>query len=714
MREEMDRAKMHKAIDASFSGLTGDPWLFQRVSARAAEGEIKVKKKISAGLVLALVLVLLAVAAVAVALLTHKEIMEQVAVPMALENDEETGGVNRCYSHEELARIVQVLEENGITLPENDSIMQHLQNGYGYYEDELANSICSAAFGGLYNTWTQEQKQWYEELEARMGHIETFLEYMPGEDNMTYPEAEAFALSRLREEYGQDLPLEDRNCWRMASSFYRKGENSKEDRWAFTLLPKDLDHGCYSIVFNDRNPAESAELQAQLPDWNRDYTGEELWDTFYSTYGPERYWPQAVWQKLHELMLKAKADPERRIDWIYTGFRLTSYPEPDAGEISREEAIRLAKEALGLERAAFDSAVLTEYEGERSWMVGFVIHDPPSRLLEVIDPESGWYVVSLDSGSGTVRSLKKLIRFEDSFYMVYIAEEAYDKAMEGRLRTKDLLPVAVEAIREGWPEAGDPLDEKEYAFVSHLDFEKALMFETRNPKHGSIRVYFHPDGTLNYVSVDNVPDGDSLFSWYQDACGSIEIWDQDIWVQLEKDMEELEPTEIEGKVLKATHYPEESSVSIGQKQARKLAEKAIGRRTAEAYTCVLVDALPHPVWIVQVSAVTPYSLTVIGIDAETGETVFTMPDRADFSPRYMSFSLPEIWRRVFPADMDWRTCTVGNGITWKEYLEMEDGTNWRLEVNGLTVRCISHREGVKSYEVEFDQEGNVIRFEEKD
>lgn len=44
---------------------------------------------------------------------------------------------------------------------------------------------------------------------------------------------------------------------------------------------------------------------------------------------------------------------------------------------------------------------------------------------------------------------------------------------------------------------------------------------------------------------------------------------------------------------------------------------------------------------------------------------------------------------------------------------MEDGTNWRLEVDGLTVRYTGRKEGVRSYEVEIDRDGNVIRFEEK-
>ena len=63
MREDLSREKMHKAIDSTLSGLEGDPWLFRRVAARAGEGEIKVKKRLSAGLILVIVLILLSVSA---------------------------------------------------------------------------------------------------------------------------------------------------------------------------------------------------------------------------------------------------------------------------------------------------------------------------------------------------------------------------------------------------------------------------------------------------------------------------------------------------------------------------------------------------------------------------------------------------------------------------------------------------------------------------
>ena len=219
MREDLNRTKMHKAIDSTLSGLNGDPWLFQRVSARAAEGETKVKKKLSTGLVLVIVLMLIAAVALAVTLLTHQEIVEQVAVPLAVDNDASVG-VNKIYNAEELAELVRSMNENGITLEENNRIMQALQNGQGYYEEETIMEICRQAFGGNYYTWTLEQQDWYEDLMVRIGFHETHLTRLPGEGNMKYEDAEAFAFRKIREAYGQDLLLEDRSIWQLSRQFF--------------------------------------------------------------------------------------------------------------------------------------------------------------------------------------------------------------------------------------------------------------------------------------------------------------------------------------------------------------------------------------------------------------------------------------------------------------------------------------------------------------
>ena len=107
-----------------------------------------------------------------------------------------------------------------------------------------------------------------------------------------------------------------------------------------------------------------------------------------------------------------------------------------------------------------------------------------------------------------------------------------------------------------------------------------------------------------------------------------------------------EPMSIDGQALKATHYPEESSVKIGREEAKELGVLASGQRTAEAHTCVLVDAKPHPVWIMRVITQGGNSDPVFGIDAETGETGFTEQYEIDETPNYVMYSLPETWKKL--------------------------------------------------------------------
>ena len=665
--------------------------------------------------------------------MTIPEIVDQVVVPLALANDRGGAGYSRYFSYEDLAEIVRVFEENGFVLPENDVVMQFVTSGYGLPESSVAESYCLQFFGP-FGTWTDEQQGWYDDLEVRLGHAETFGSHVPGKDNMTREEAIAWALKKIREEYGEDLPLEDPDIWQMTVMFTKDApfdsDSHHEDIWSVFLTPKNLEHARYGATFVDRVPENSTQLYSAFLNPEESFSVNQLRNVFDLDYGIKKNWPQSAWQEYHEWLQKVELDPSD-YDYIdYLAFRMTGYPEPEADEISREEAVRIAKEAMAnKKKAAYNSAVLTEYEGERTWLVSFVIWTPFDGS-GTEDEEAGDYVVSIDSMTGEVQSLRTEHSYNPSF--CYVPEKVYKETREMLPKEEDLLPLAVEAVRKAYPEAGDPLDEENYSWSSGLSGYGFIKFTTRNLQHSNIVVRFKQNGKVDKVTMDPPVDGDNLFIRFYDLYGPMGKWDQSVWVQLEKDMKELEPKEIQGKVMKATHYPEESSVSIKQEEARKLGRKTTGKNMTEVNSCVLVDAQPHPVWIVQL--LTDYVLTIVGIDAETGETVLSMPDRADFSPRYISFSLPEIWRkieikengpaylahaaiidRVFPADEEWRGYDLGDvDVTWMDYCYMNEGTAWRMEVDGLTVRCISHREGVKSYEVEFDQEGNVIRFEEKD
>lgn len=110
-------------------------------------------------------------------------------------------------------------------------------------------------------------------------------------------------------------------------------------------------------------------------------------------------------------------------------------------------------------------------------------------------------------------------------------------------------------------------------------------FTTLSLDHGSIAVTVSQDGRVESVNADTGPlDGNNAFLRYWDVYGYFAGWDQSVWVQLGKDMEGFEPEySIDGLVIKATRYPEESAAAIGREEAKALGIKVTGQRTAQAH-----------------------------------------------------------------------------------------------------------------------------------
>ena len=608
------------------------------------------KKKLLAGLVCVIVL-LFAVAALAEAEapLTAQEIVEQVAVPLALANDTKTG-INRIYSAEELAEIVNVLKENGITPGEDNDLTVMVTNGIGYYEESTIKEIGCLAFGAPSAFWSLEEGDWYNQQLLKIGSYETYESQLPGPDNMRYEDAEAFALQSIREAYGQDLPVEDRSMWKLARGFSKGDEDEPEDYWFFTLVPCELEYGKYTVSFRDRDPEDSVSVEMEKRDWTQPYTNEELLTGFFDVYSwSQEGWSQAVWQKLHEMMLQAEMVRDELYYAECKGYQLTSYPEPDGNDISREEAIRIAKAALMKDKAALESAILTEYDGERSWLVALriwamnqVVYIPNDHEP---DPEAGCWLITIDSRTGDVRGIK-----EAYGNGTYVPEAAYQQAREGIMDFMDAARIAADEIRKIYPDL-DMFDGNEYMVTGSTGKRFTVEFQTRNICHGNISATVEPDGTVSEIYAETEPlTGDNLFQRYRLVYGYYAFWEQDRWIQLEKDMAETEPISVDGKILRATHYPEESSVKITREKARELALQATGWRTAEVHTCVLVDAQPHPVWIIRVIAHDGDEDPVIGLDAETGEVVFTEHYVIDETPGYVMYSLPETWKRIENGD----------------------------------------------------------------
>ena len=188
MNDEKMRQLIHTGIDRHCATLTSDPHRVQRVLNLAHEtqgtGGIVVKKKLSIGFVMLLVFMFMSLTALAVALLTGTQIVEQFAVPMAQENDTATY-TQESYTHEELVRLIKTLNENGFSLEEDSNIMRALQNGKGYWEEEVLMAICREAFGGNFSTWSIEEKHWFDNMTVQIGFKERNPYRIPGEGDMT-------------------------------------------------------------------------------------------------------------------------------------------------------------------------------------------------------------------------------------------------------------------------------------------------------------------------------------------------------------------------------------------------------------------------------------------------------------------------------------------------------------------------------------------------
>ena len=441
MSNEIMKQRVQQALNEELAHIHTTSRERDQLYENAIGGKV-MKHKLKTGLVLALVLVLVSAVAVAAVLLSQQEIVEQVAVPMALEND--TGVVaNQDYSPEQLARLIQALDENGFTLEENNTLMQVLKSGQGYNEEETIMEICRQAFGGNYGTWTLEQQDWFEKLLADIGFNEEYTPNLPGEGNMTYEQAEAYAFAALKAEFGDVLDPADRDSYILDRGFWRGSEDSPA-YWYFNLFPKDIMLGTYSVSFEDADPDETLEVEGSVPEWTKPYNADDLLSAFTRIHDPiYREIPADALRRLHDMLADAKMDPDSILYPDTMGYALTDYPEPAEKEISRADAVVAAKAALDNPQAVCSSAVLTEYEGKRTWLVTLTVYIRMGTPDEI-------RVASVDSVTGQVGSIREMTD-DDSENMPYIAEAAYTQLREGLLKEADYARLAAEAnVKRLW------------------------------------------------------------------------------------------------------------------------------------------------------------------------------------------------------------------------------------------------------------------------
>ena len=304
-------------------------------------------------LIAACALLFLTASALAEAQPTAMEILEETAIPMAKQNDTEIGVVEE-YSADELAELMRMLNERGIILDEPSKVTQAVRNGRGYWEEETIMEIGRHVFGGYISSWTLEQQDWFHRMMVEIGFTDTYVSRLPGPKNWSEEEATAAALEAIRQRCGEDLPVTDRTVFALDRHFDLGNESDPASAfWSFTLVPLDLDHGQYAVSFMDHRRPNPAGVTAEVPDWSKPYTGEQLIYRFQRTclWGPGTL-DQKAWHRLHELMTGAEIQPNDRYYTEALAYQLTEYPLIAANDLTREQAVEIARTAQGGDRAA--------------------------------------------------------------------------------------------------------------------------------------------------------------------------------------------------------------------------------------------------------------------------------------------------------------------------------------------------------------------------
>ncbi len=240
---------LRRAMDKTLPGLETDVWFEQRVMNRIHEQpRSRALPKRTLALVLAAALMLLSATAVAAVLLSGREVVDEFAVPMALDNDSETY-VKGFYSHEELVQLIRTMNENGIMLNEEDTIMQAMKDGHGYWEEDVIEAICTEAFGSRMYAWSVEEKYWYDELLVKIGAKERNWYCLPGEGDMTISAARTYAAKLLNTEYGLALPAESNEEWLICENFFA-ADDVNPAMWYFAFVNRADSSIEYGVHFD--------------------------------------------------------------------------------------------------------------------------------------------------------------------------------------------------------------------------------------------------------------------------------------------------------------------------------------------------------------------------------------------------------------------------------------------------------------------------------
>jgi hypothetical protein len=302
------------------------------------EEEPIVKKKISLALVLVLVIVLAVCTAVAAVLLSSQQFVEQELVPRV-----EDGG-SKKWTPEEISQIIRLADEYGVAL--SDEWRETLLGGQSEYPDTVIKILVRDEMGEPMD-WTLEEAAWYSAMMVAIGQLDTQVNVLPAEGEISQETALALVADYVKDNYGQEIDILNETQYRRSVTYAQPVDAGVVQPRRWNIFFERLDPALYEFIFTLTPQGEITEAFAtpgiRMPGIVPKVSA--ILQYYRDQYGSIHDFTQEIWvaiQKEVALSVK-KYGPQ---GWLSLMLTHHQYGTPDTASLFKEEASEAARQGL--------------------------------------------------------------------------------------------------------------------------------------------------------------------------------------------------------------------------------------------------------------------------------------------------------------------------------------------------------------------------------
>lgn len=141
---------------------------------------------------------------------------------------------------------------------------------------------------------------------------------------------------------------------------------------------------------------------------------------------------------------------------------------------------------------------------------------------------------------------------------------------------------------------------------------------------------------LPRIAFAEAADGYELYQSYRKQYGSPMTWEQAVWAAFDGEMDAVEATNFDSRMLKSTVYPPVSSAKLSMEEAVEIVCRDSGTTDVDVISYVLIGSEPNPVWKFRVTSPEMDVDRLVEVDAMTGEIL----DREEYKADNYDFDNP--------------------------------------------------------------------------